>query len=153
MKCCNREQSTPFCAYCGRRLDALFDCGNTHNGKMTRSQAEAIYDLYPRKVGKAAAVKAITSAYARLRASGDPDPVTTLSYKAAAYAASPAGRKPPDGGNDYRPHPATWFNQARYEDDENEWQKPNGVDATAGATNISRLRAPAGKYDHIDGRA
>ncbi|MDP3940115.1 MAG: hypothetical protein Q8R92_18515 [Deltaproteobacteria bacterium] len=109
--------------------------GDSHNGRMTNSQAESIYGAYPRKVGKQAAIKAIRSAHAALVASGHDDPVGYLFRQAMAYAASPSGKKPLGDDPDYRPHPATWFNQGRYDDDPDEWQKPNG-DVVRGADGL-----------------
>jgi len=108
-------------------------------------QIEAIYDAYPRKVGKRKAFKEIEKAIQRVAATvtettvdlanGDrfnrtvTDPVAARRFlwkKAAEYAASPAGQKPQDPTQDFRPHPATWFHQDRFYDDPAEWQKPNG---------------------------
>jgi hypothetical protein len=88
-----------------------------------------IYEAYPRKAGRGAALKAIKKATVRL-VTGDVihKPMDALKArgflwkKATEYANSPIGRKPPDG-EDFRPHPATWFNQERYFDDVSEWQR------------------------------
>lgn len=88
--------------------------------------AESIYAAYPRKVGKQAAIKAIVSAIARMRESGVDDPALHLLERAKRYAASKAGRTPPAGETDYRPHPATWFNAGRYDDDPGEWDRASG---------------------------
>ena len=101
---------------------------------MTDSEQErACYLAYPRHVAPAAAIKAIRKAVDRLRRGCDEyvamDSETARRFlwkKATEYARSPAGQKPP-GHEDYRPHPATWFNQERYFDDPAEWQKPNGA--------------------------
>ena len=100
---------------------------------MTDSEQErACYLAYPRHVAPAAAIKAIRKAVDRLRRGCDEyvamDSETARRFlwkKATEYARSPAGQKPP-GPEDFRPHPATWFNQERYFDDPAEWQKPNG---------------------------
>jgi len=92
-------------------------------------QFAKIYDAYPRKTGRGAAMKAIKNAAARL-VKGDvrQKPMDSLKArgflwkKATEYANSPAGEKPADG-EDFRPHPATWFNQERYFDDVSEWQR------------------------------
>ena len=100
-----------------------------------QQQIEEIYAQYPRKIGKRAAVRAIENAVKRIVATGcksrgrfsDSIEVRRFLYKKAAeYALSPAGQKSQDPENDYRPHPATWFNQDRFFDDPAEWQKPNG---------------------------
>lgn len=80
--------------------------------------AEDIYAAYPRKVGKQAAVKAINKALKALAGEfGQPEVELLLLTKqyAAATATWPAADK------QFIPHPATWFNHGRYEDDQREW--------------------------------
>ncbi len=85
---------------------------------------EAIYQAYPRKVGRRAAVKAISRAIQHIVARGKPirDAQVWLYHRVQTYARSPAGM---DG--EFTPHPATWFNQGRYDDADSEWQR--GVNA------------------------
>lgn len=122
------------------------------NNVCTKSQAEEIYEHYPRKVGRAGAIKAIAKA-ARSLLDDDrhEEPLAFLMDRVTAYARSPAGQPPPTGCNDYRPYPATWFNNARYDDDPAEWEKPNGIDRPNKRTdtNISRVAAKPGKYAHL----
>jgi hypothetical protein len=97
----------------------------------TTEQAELIYNAYPRKVGKQAALRAIIKAAKLIdkddKHDGHRHPVMHLLNRVRVYAESPAGAKPATvGGNDYRPHPASWFNAGHYDDDDGEWQKPNG---------------------------
>lgn len=93
-----------------------------------------VYYAYPRRVGKAAAVKAINAAAARLWAEGERRPYEILLEATTAYAASPAGQKPLEwNGPDYRPHPRTFFSQDRHLDDRAEWQKRNGGDSSPAA--------------------
>jgi len=75
--------------------------------------AENLYSAYPRKVGKASAIKAISNALKRNELTYE-----QMLEKVNAFAASPAG----NAGN-YTPHPATWFNAARYLDDPAEWKR------------------------------
>jgi hypothetical protein len=97
-------------------------------------QEEAIYKAYPRRIAKEAALKAIRKAVDRL-VKGDLDlkPMSALEARrylytqVNSYASSPAGQSPPKGSDDYRPHPATWFNRGSYGDAKTEWQKLNGV--------------------------
>lgn len=98
----------------------------------TTSQAETLYSLYPRRVGKPTAIRAIVAAADRLAKLGHDDPVGHLQDRVYAYAKSPAGQRPV-GDDDYRPHPSTWFNQGRYDDDPAEWQRPNGGAKAASA--------------------
>jgi hypothetical protein len=96
-------------------------------------QIEAIYQAYPRHIGKRAAIKAIEKAIARIvKGNGTQDHVSPVHARrflwmmATDYASSPAGQAPCDIPCDYRPHPSTWFNQDRFLDDPAEWLKPNG---------------------------
>jgi hypothetical protein len=67
--------------------------------------AEGVYAAYPRKVAKPAALKAITAAVGRGYA---PD---VLLAKTRQYARAVLGKD-----MQYVPHPATWFNQDRFND-------------------------------------
>ena len=87
-------------------------------------QHEVLYAAYPRKIGKLAALKAIERALAHVKAlNHQPDPYAWLLGRVQAYAAARAGQDP-----QYTPHPATWFNQRRFDDDPHEWsRRGNGV--------------------------
>jgi hypothetical protein len=100
-------------------------------------QIEAIYQAYPRHIGKRIALKAIEKAVQRVSMlhtlldgkvlQWDAESARRYLWKKAKeYALSPAGQKPSDLAQDFRPHPSTWFNQDRFYDDPAEWQKPNG---------------------------
>ena len=78
---------------------------------ITAGDVESIYQAYPRKVGKAAAIKAIKAALKN--GGGSPD---QLKATVQRYAQAVAGQD-----KKYIPHPATWFNAGRYEDDPAEW--------------------------------
>lgn len=84
-----------------------------------------------RRVGKRAALRAIGEALHRLapeRFGGDADAAAAfLAAKAAEYAASPQVSTTPD---DFLPHPATWFNEGRYDDDPGEWARRRGSENT-----------------------
>lgn len=73
--------------------------------------AERVYQAYPRKVGKPNAIRAI------LRCLTSTTPADLLA-KTDAYAKSRVGQDP-----NFTPHPATWFNQHRYNDDPATWAK------------------------------
>ena len=70
----------------------------------------SIYDAYPKKVGKPAAMKSI------LKALSEFPPEMVLS-KTKEYAASRAGQD-----SQYTPNPATWFNQQRFNDSPETWK-------------------------------
>lgn len=82
------------------------------------AEAEEIYDAYPRKVAKPAAIKAITSALK--------EHSRDLILKATRnFAIARAGEDP-----SYTPHPATWFSQRRFLDDPATWSRARAVPAT-----------------------
>jgi hypothetical protein len=93
--------------------------------KCSKDLAEEIYQAYPRKVGKGAALKAIASAYQRL-CRGESKQIAPemaaqfLLASAMEFASSQAGHN-----GAFTPHPATWFNASRYLDDHNEWNEKN----------------------------
>lgn len=70
--------------------------------------AEEIYELYPLKAGKPGALRAIRKALK------ERDSIF-LRERTAAYA------KAVDGTETLIPHPATWFNDERYNDDPSTW--------------------------------
>lgn len=75
--------------------------------------AMVLYEAYPRKVGKQEALKVI-----RRLLKGGADHAVLLA-KTVAYS-SINREEGADPG--YIPHPATWFNGGRYDDDPNEWR-------------------------------
>lgn len=87
--------------------------------------ATQIYNLYPRKVAKRAAIRAIAHALTRIHdgeVNDKPmiweDAYKYLITKVRQYADSPAGNR-----GEFTPHPATFFNQSRYLDHEIEWHR------------------------------
>ena len=78
------------------------------------NEAESIYQLYPKRVGKADALKAIAKALAMM-------PADQLRAKVAAYAAATATWTEHD--RQYIPHPSTWFNRGSYDDDPATWAR------------------------------
>jgi len=97
---------------------------------------EAIYQAYPRRIGRGAALKAIHKAVKRICATGqEPRQAQVFLYqRVQAFARSPAGQ---DG--EFTPYPATWFNQGRYDDDPAEWQrKANERGTSYGNSNQGR---------------
>ena len=95
------------------------------NPASTATDIEAIYWAYPKHVGKQPALKAIAKALDHIDYEG-------LLAAVTEYAAAVSG-----SDKQYMPHPATWFNNHRWEDDRSEWKdegrngKPAaGTDAT-----------------------
>ena len=70
----------------------------------------SIYDAYPKKVGKPAALKSILKALSEF-------PPEMVLQKTQDYAASRAGQD-----SQYTPNPATWFNQQRFNDSPETWK-------------------------------
>lgn len=85
------------------------------------SRALAVYQAYPRHVGKTKALKAIEQA---IKAGGADILERTTAY-ALAVAKWPASEK------QFVPHPATWFNRGSYLDDPKEWQRGKETQAKA----------------------
>ena len=94
----------------------------------TAADIEAIYQAYPKHVGKKAALKAIEKALEHIGYS-------ELLAAVTEYDAAVAG-----SDSQFIPHPATWFNHRRWEDDRSEWKREGrngkpaaGTDATLAA--------------------
>jgi len=85
---------------------------------------ETFWNLYPRKVAKVAARKAWDTALATIqlqRSILKIDAATVIEQAAEKFAKSDKGR------GEYCPHPATWLNQGRYDDDPAAWAERNGT--------------------------
>lgn len=104
-----------------------------------------IYSAYPRKIGKPHALKAIEKAIYRLMSGKDKgspkdifssmdDAVVFLIQRVRMFARSPAGQN-----GQFTPHPATWFNQSRYTDDETEWSKDGNGEGRGNSKAQQRL--------------
>ena len=73
---------------------------------------EDIYQAYPKKVGKGSAIKAIKKAIKTINPNELLEIVKVYSTKV-------------DGQDKkFIPHPSTWFNDMRWEDDQSTWEKP-----------------------------
>lgn len=79
--------------------------------------AEKIYNLYPRKEAKKAALKAIQGAIGK----GGSERVSFLVAKTTAYAEA-VSRWPKDALC-FVPLPASWFNGCRFDDDPQYWER------------------------------
>jgi hypothetical protein len=89
---------------------------------------EDVYNAYPRKVAKQDAIKAIERAAERIFAEKLTRPyletasaLDWLLCRVSAFADAVA--KWPAGEEQYVPHPATWFNRGRYDDEDKNWIK------------------------------
>lgn len=116
-----------------------------------------IYEAYPRKEGKGAGMEAIRKAVARLVKGEAPHASMTtieaqkyLMRRVLEYEKSPVGRQ---SDKLKLPHPATWFNQKRYDDDQANWHniQENGNARTHGKTS-GNLDAAAQAIAFLDQR-
>lgn len=129
-------------------------------GKPRAHGFEPFYAAYPRKEAPDAAERAFVRAVGRLR-SRDPTlsaeaAAARIGERAAAFAKSDVARGP----REFIPHPATWLNDGRFDDDDGEWRRDGdergsgggGGRGDAGAGQAPRAAAPgAGPGDR--GRA
>lgn len=97
-----------------------------------QTYAEAYDDWwqqYPRKVGKRAAFnkwRLVVREIADERDLSEDDAIAWLLKTTAAFANSEKAK------SDYCPHPTTWLNQGRYDDDPAEWgAQPNRIETNA----------------------
>lgn len=115
-------------------------------GSKKEMDAELVWKEYPRKVGKRRAIKAITNAIHRLVGRTEcpgglsalhNDVLVYLIQRTRVFAGSPAGQ-----AGEFTPHPATWYNDSRYLDDESEWSKHgNGNEPSKTQQRIANNRA------------
>lgn len=104
--------------------------------EVKRDSFDEFWEHYPKKVAKGAAKSAYDLAAKKLRKR--PEVTDVHAYMLVAvkeFADSPVGQ------GEFCPHPATWLNQARFDDDRQEWQ-----DRPRGSPNG---RAPKAKSDEI----
>ena len=88
----------------------------------TEDQAMALYKAYPRKVARGAALNAIKKALM----SKDSIGFDALMDAVQEYAKAKKGQD-----RQYIPHPSTWFNQERWDDDRDEWWEGRRPDIPA----------------------
>lgn len=94
---------------------------------------EQIYSLYPRRVGSGAARRAIKKAIGKV------GPETLL--RAVKEYAKSVSKWHPDQLK-YVPHPSTWFNQERWDDDRSSW------DRTSSEERKSSPRQSGNEYEY-----
>lgn len=91
-------------------------------------EAEQVYELFPKKVGKEDALRAISAALKK-------HPIEYLLDKTNQFAEAvrswPSSYRYFQDGGDRCPHPASWYNAGRYADDPKEWRRQG---ARSGAT-------------------
>ncbi len=82
--------------------------------------AEQVYALYPKKVGKEDALRAISLA---LKKHDLPYLLDKTNQFRECVESWPSAYRYFQDGGDRCPHPATWFNAGRYADDPREWKR------------------------------
>ena len=91
----------------------------------TLRDCEEIYDLYPLKVGKKAAIDAIKKALSK-------------TGKVALIEAVTEFSKARNGVKEFTPNPSTWFNQERWLDDRESWKPKQTTQLNFGMKSQSR---------------
>lgn len=87
----------------------------------------AIYATYPRHVGRDAAFKAIGKAAMRMK-DKEPNALLYLLERTKLFSAAVSLWSEED--RKFIPHPATWYNQGRYDDNPREWERGSPKAAT-----------------------
>ncbi len=82
------------------------------------AEFEAFWSAYPRRIAKSPALKAWTSAVKRV---DDPQTLTVAAAEFAGCGKVVAALA--NGEERYIPHPSTWLNQGRWEDDRATWEE------------------------------
>lgn len=101
--------------------DSLNEKKNAANAAGASSTFDVFWISYPRKASKERARKAFLKAIKATSAE-------TIIEAAKQFAASPKGQ-----AGDYCPHPATWLNDRRWEDDRATWSNGTPVNGRRGA--------------------
>jgi hypothetical protein len=109
------------------------------------------FAAYPRKSAPSKAWTVWQATVAGLvgqRGKPDAEVEDWLIDRAEAYASSPAGMPPPPGQDDFRPAPAKWLQDGKYDEPFEEWQKPNakakhGTDGNSNSRSYRRAATPA----------
>jgi hypothetical protein len=123
---------------------------------------EGIYQAYPRHVGKKAAIDAIKSAVQRVQSRTKAKGGTKLDAQRWLYARTQAFARSAAGNRgSLTPHPATWFNQGRYDDNPTEWEQVSdganhqrsGFNRTKSERNLDALREAIGLAPAMDLRS
>lgn len=94
--------------------------------EISLARSEQVYGIYPRKVGRPFALRAIASA------------IKKHGFERVLAATKQFAVARPDRSDPYTPHPATFYNQERYLDDPQSWL-PKGKRPTAQSELDKRL--------------
>jgi hypothetical protein len=117
-------------SHTSRVANANANANGTATAHATADAFALFWAAVPNKVGKRGAEKAYKAAIGVLTVRSVIDPHGFLLERMKLFAASPIGRGEPQ----FIPHPATWLNNGRYEDDPATWQRrPNDPRGTLSA--------------------
>ena len=106
--------------------------------KLSRFEmAQQLYELYPKHVGKADAMKAIGRALSKER-------FDALRVAVVAYASARHGED-----QKFTPNPSTWFNQERWNDDQATWRPSAKVEKMAKPLTAEQMKT--GTYNPLTG--
>ena len=111
------DQTRPSSSPIGEGVNDLFEASSLDPSSKTNplhELAESIYQEYPRKVAKKPGLEAI------LKAMKSKSPAF-LKEKVMEFSDATKGQV-----KRFLPHPATWFNEERFNDDPEEWKQSNG---------------------------
>ncbi len=109
-----------------------------NNGEPTRTRQQliqAIYEAYPRHVAPITAFYAIDDALRRIEARGTVDSGAWLLERVRLYARARANCP-----KRFTPHPTTWFDDGRYDEDEAEWYHNSGKRPPPSQDELARLK-------------
>ena len=127
-------------------LDSDLDSDSDSDSSAPESAAMQIYKIYPRRQGREKALPKIESA---IKAKG----FEYIQEATRAFALAVASWPP--GDEQFIPHPSTWFNQGRYDDDRITWKRSGGhngtnrVNTQSGATRAGH-QDPGHAKDYAD---
>jgi len=114
-------------------IDTVVSKSLSPTKRTTKSQMDGFdgfWAAYPRKVAKGAAERAYAKALSVIT---DPDPPSVLRAAAERFAAS-------DPDPQFTPHPATWLNSRRWEDEPDERSSTNPNQVARGGPSPSEAR-------------
>jgi len=121
------EPVEPPAAEPAREPEVVPEAKPASRAELAAHQAELIYLAYPRRVARGAAIQAIQRALKE-------HSFQWLMQRVEKYKACVQG-----SSKKFIPHPATWFNQARYDDDESDWANTDtGPDLFGGIRQVQR---------------
>jgi uncharacterized protein YdaU (DUF1376 family) len=101
-------------------IDKEEEQNNTKNqASKEYSEVLRVYEAYPHKVGKGAAIKAIEKSFALLRKRNEPDPEKFLLEHIQGWIDKRERDRAAGNFVPEYPNPSTWFNQERFDDEDN----------------------------------